>query len=282
MTPNGFGDRVAIIGLGLIGGSLARALGRLARPPEIVGWSRNVDELERARDDGVIRTAVTEPRAALHNADLVVYGTPVGATLEFMREHRGAWSEGAVIMDVGSVKREIMERARALALNDRFIGAHPMAGAERSGYAASRANLFDGARVWICVGDSASTESRALAFWYAVGGEPARIDPADHDQLMARVSHLPQMLASALALALEAGNVMPDDLGPGARDMTRLAGSAPGLWTDLLLRNTEALAGPLTDIRSALDALAGALEAGDTNELNELLAGARRWRKGPA
>jgi len=277
---------VAIVGLGLIGGSLALALRRLPDPPRIVATSADSADLERALADGIVDSAAADPASAVGEADLVVYATPVSVTLELLASTRSRIRDGAVVTDVGSVKRSVVSRARAVGLGARFVGGHPLAGSHRSGFAAARADLYDGARVWLTPPEGGRTqdgeETRALehvaALWRSVGAEPAVIGAEEHDRLMAWASHLPQLAASALATALARGGIAPADLGPGGADTTRIAASPPSLWADILRHNADYLRRPLESLQGALAHFAAALERGDREALERLLAVASAWR----
>jgi len=272
--------RVGIVGLGLIGGSLARALRALVDPPEVLASSLEPAELERAVADGIVQRPAT-PEGVAAGADLVVYATPPDATLAFLESHAKRWRLGAAITDVGSVKRALIARAQALGLGARFVGSHPMAGRERAGYAASRPDLFAGARVWVTPlgeeGESAAAMVEAL--WRAVGAHPLRIEAAAHDRLVAWVSHLPQVAATALAGALADSPYEAGALGPGGRDATRLAASPAGLWEEILLANADQLEAPLAALESALTALAAAVRARDAAAIREAFERAARWRE---
>ncbi len=273
--------RVGVVGLGLIGGSIARALRGLSSPPEITASSLDAQELEAAVSEGVVQRAGTPERVAT-TADFVIYATPPAATLAYLESHASRWREGVLVMDVGSVKRAVVERARALGLAERFVGSHPMAGAERAGFGAARADLFAGARVWLtplgAEGEAAALAAEAL--WRAVGAQPLRIDAEKHDRLVAWTSHLPQLSASALAAAIAASGYAADTLGPGGRDATRLAASPAGLWEEILLANADLLEDPLLALEGALGKLIEALRGRDPTAIHEIFRAAAEWRGG--
>ncbi len=278
--------RVAIVGLGLMGGSLALALRRLPRPPRIVAASADAADLERGLARGVVDDAAPDAAVAVADADLVVYATPVSVTLELLASTRERIRDDAVVTDLGSVKRPVESRARAVGLGGRFVGGHPVAGSHRSGLAAARADLYDGARVWLTpadaesAGDPAAAHAleRVAALWRSVGAEPAVIGAEEHDRLMAWASHLPQLAASALASALARAGIALADLGPGGADTTRIAASPPALWADILRHNADLVHQPLNALQGALAELAAALERGDGEALEDLLALASAWR----
>jgi len=278
--------RVAIVGLGLMGGSLALALRRLPRPPRIAAASADAADLERGLAQGLVDDAAEDAAVAIADADLVVYATPVSVTLELLASTRQQIRDDAVVTDLGSVKRPVVSRARAVGLAGRFVGGHPVAGSHRSGLAAARADLYDGARVWLTPADAdpardaaaAHALERVAALWRSVGAEPAVIGAEEHDRLMAWASHLPQLAAAALAGALARAGVALADLGPGGADTTRIAAGSPALWADILRHNADLVRRPLDSLRGALAELAAALERGDREALEGLLALASAWR----
>lgn len=277
---------VAILGLGLMGGSLALALRRLPRPPRIAAASADAAGLDRALAEGVVDDAAPDAARAVEDADLVVCATPVSATLELLASIRERVRDDAVVTDLGSVKRTVVSRARSLGFAGRFVGGHPMAGGHRSGFAAARADLYDGARVWLTPAEpehaqdpaAARVLERVAALWRSMGAKPAVIGAEEHDQLMAWASHLPQLAASALAGALARGHIAPADLGPGGADATRIAASSPALWADILHHNADLLRRPLDALRTVLAELAAALERDDREALEALLSLASAWR----
>ena len=226
---------VAVVGLGLVGGSLARAL--TAAGYRVVGVDR--DNVRRAarRAGAVAATVGTVEQAA--GADVVVLAAPPRVNRRLLRRLAKVSRPGLVITDVGSVKGPIVGDATRMGL-DSFVGGHAMAGSERRGFAASSAELFRGAAWWLVpAADPRATRSiRALV--RAVGGRPRVIDAADHDRIVAFLSHVPQLTSWAL---LEAAADDPvarrflSSAGPGFRDMTRLARSPRGLWREILREN---------------------------------------------
>ncbi len=284
MTPervDGHFERVAILGLGLMGGSLARALKGLSSPPRVTGWSPLAREREDALDEGALDEAPADVEPAVTAADLVVLATPVDAACRLVHTVAGLLPERAVLTDVASLKRPVLDAVRAAGLEARWVGAHPMCGSEASGFSASRPDLYAGARVWL-VADGAGEENvgRVAAFWRTVGAAPVRVDADGHDRLMVLASHLPQLTANALARTLAEAEVSPEVLGPGGRDMTRLAGSSPSVWRDVLAHAPPSLPGALRDLSSRLEALADMVERADAEGLERWMAGTRSWRAG--
>lgn len=272
---------VGVVGLGLVGGSLARRLKDGDEPPEIVACSLERADLERAVDEGVVDRAVPDAVDVAASADLVVYATPIDATLDLLADHREAWSEGAVVTDVASLKAPVERRIRELGAAHRWVGSHPMAGSEESGYGASRNDLFEGAPVYLVRHGAPDTAARLVeAVWTRVGARPRWIEAEAHDRRMIWASHLPQMLSNALAAALAGRGVSPDDLGPGGRDMTRLAGSAPDLWRGLLEAGGEREVEALTAVIDEAARLRDLLRKGEVGRVVESMEATRRWKEG--
>ena len=266
---------VALVGLGLMGGSIARALRGRSDPPRLVAWTASGEEPAAALSAGILDAAPTTMADAVAGADLVVIATPVGAALGLLPAILEAAGPTAVVTDVCSVKAPLIDAARARGF-ERFVGAHPMTGSERSGWAAARADLYRDALVYLTPappGPSGIVER----WWRDIGARTQRIEARAHDALMARVSHVPQILASALGAAIGEAGIPPDALGPGGHDMTRLAASDPDLWADLLLHSPDVRAG-LRAVRDRLDRIDESLAVGDAGALRTLLADARRWK----
>ena len=231
---------VAVAGLGLIGGSLAKALTRAGY--RVIG----VDTLARtraARRGGAIAAAAVSVAAAAREADVLVLAAPPAANLRLLAEAARAAPPALVITDVSSVKRPIVAAARRLRLA-RFVGGHPMAGRERSGFAASSADLFRGAP-WILTPSAVAARRIVARIVRDVGARPVVVPEAAHDRAMAYLSHLPQVVAWALAAAARGDPVTARLLrlaGPGFRDMTRLAASPRTLWREVLAQNADEVA----------------------------------------
>jgi prephenate dehydrogenase len=275
---------VMVVGLGLMGGSLARALKALPEPPEVLGVDPDPVQGSLALEAGAVDRFDPEGIGFLGEADLVVYAAPLGETLRLLREHRGLSREDALITDVVSLKAPLLELAAREGFGDRFVGAHPLCGGEGSGFGASRDGLFREARVFLCRGEGPSGEAAARVepFWQALGARTEWIDAGEHDRRMAWVSHLPQLVANALAGALDAAGWHPDELGPGGRDMTRLAGSSPAVWKDLLTTSAPLTGAGLTSVSRALNVLADLLARRDMGRVAEFMERTREWRSGEA
>jgi prephenate dehydrogenase len=273
--------RVAVLGLGLMGGSLVRALARLPDPPFVTGWSPEPSEAEAARGSGALSAATASPADAVREADLVVLATPLGAACALVEALAGALGADALLTDVVSLKVPLADAVRRAGLTGRWVGAHPMCGGEASGFGAARAGLYEGARVWIVPsGAPEAAVARVEGFWRTLGAAPTRSDAAAHDRLMVVVSHLPQLTANVLARVLEDADAAPDDLGPGGRDMTRLAGSSPAMWRDLLAHAPDTLPAMLREVADGARSLAERIERGDLDAVEAGMAATRRWREG--
>ena len=278
LSASRISDQVAIVGLGLIGGSLARALGTLPRPPRVVASSNSRTDLELAERAGVIAFGATDPTAILSGSGLVVYATPLDVTLRLLAEHRGRWTDGAAVTDVASLKAPVEAAMRELGASDRYTGAHPMAGGEGSGFGHSSADLFAGATVWLT---GEGVEGGAVeALWRVTGARPRWTAAADHDRLMSWCSHLPQLASNALARVLEQAGHVPSNLGPGGADMVRLAGSSPDMWLPLLARSEAGDA--LRHLARAARELADALDRHDLEAVGDWMAANRAWRSDAA
>ncbi len=289
---------VAFLGLGLIGGSVARAL-RLVEGWSAVAWTPSGSGPRSALAAGVIAAAPGTLEEAIRDADLVVLGAPPTACLallEALAAARATLPAGAVITDVASTKAAIVERAAALSL--RFVGGHPMAGRETAGFEAATANLFRD-RPWVVVPGEADEEAvaRVELLARAVGARPIRLDAGAHDRAVATISHLPLVAAAALAEAAAGGPGEPGPVGwptaaalaaGGWRDATRLARGDAAMGAGIVATNAQAIAAALRAYRARLDAWAVLVEAaaddGSTSEeaLRERFAAAKARLEDPS
>ena len=274
-------DTLGVIGLGAIGGSLARQAKR-AGIRTVLGWSPDNAERAAAAREGAVDDAPPRAEDVARVADLLVLAAPPAANLTLLDSAVPQLRAGALATDVGSVKRAIVQRAAERSLGDRFAGSHPLAGTHRRGFEAARAELFRGAIVYITPVPGGDAAAREIAhFWQSVlGANPVVIDAARHDAQVALTSHLPQAVASLLAAALAARIPPGASLGPGARDATRLAASDPALWTEIFIMNRDVLLPELRTLRGPLQELERALEAGDAAAVTRWLEAGSRWRRG--
>jgi len=278
-------SRVAVLGLGLLGGSLAWAARRRGVAREVIGATRSASARARALNDGAVDAAL-DPEEAVDGAELVVLATPITAMPELLRRVAPRLADGSIVTDVGSVKGPLAEVLPGLLpAGVRYVGSHPMAGSHERGMDAAQPDLFEGSTCIVCAtagdadgaraGDSAG--ERVAAFWQAVGCRVVRREPARHDLEVAWMSHVPHAMAFAFAAALVAAPPGAREVaGPGFRDFTRIAHSDPELWADIFHANHKALAAPLQAARQAFEALCSAVEAGDAESVLRLLESARR------
>lgn len=312
-------DAVVVVGLGAMGGSVAKACAARLPAARVHGIDPSPANAAMAADDGVeVVGGLGECRLA---GAVVVYAAPLDATVSLVEDEAPVWSRAALATDVAGLKRPVLAAARR-AGRGVFVGAHPMCGSEASGYGAARDDLFEGAKIWLCAddggqagggraerrGDDADAGekpwtggaerrgddvgsggepwpgeaergalARAKAFWSALGGRPCVVDAAWHDRAMSRASHLPQLVAWALAGVLADDDVRRRDLGSGGRGMTRLAASSPDMWLPLLEAAAADDAEALGRLERALAGVREALESGDEAALREAIRKARRW-----
>ena len=251
-------SHVAILGPGLLGGSLAMAL-RERSLARVSVWARRSAAVQEVRAKGCCDEASSDAPGIVAKADVVVFATPIGAMPALAREIAPHLKPGALVTDVGSVKAGICATLGAIFAGSPadFIGSHPMAGSEQTGLASARPDLFD-ASVCIVTPNSGSAESlvqRASEFWRSVGCRVRVLSPAEHDAIVASISHLPHLLAAALVNSVMASTPSALDFcGPGFRDTTRVASGPPAMWSEILGENREA-------VRLSLDALIEKLRA---------------------
>jgi prephenate dehydrogenase len=266
---------VAILGPGLIGGSLALALAERGLTKRLMIYARSPRALDEIRLAGVDAELTQNPSEAVSEADVVILCVPIEAMRGLVAECRDALKPTALVTDVGSVKASV-DRDLAPLLDDRalWIGGHPMAGSERGGFAAARADLFEGAMVILTPTKQTSRDAkhRAEKLWSALGAQLTELSPAEHDQILAAVSHIPHLIASALVNhAVEHGDL--DLAAGGFRDTTRVASGSAELWTEILLANRDAVAGQLAHLIESLQKLQACLRNGnDPDAKSELLA----------
>jgi len=277
-------QELAIVGVGLLGGSVAKAAraGGLAR--RVVGVGRDTARLRPALEDGTLDAATTDLDTGVLKADFVLLAAPVLAIEGLLERVWRAAPEGTVITDVGSTKRNIVRAAERLAAARplTFVGSHPLAGSEQSGYRAARADLFRGATVVVTPTDRTELAAlkRATEFWEALGARVSSLDPETHDRAVAAISHLPHLIACALVDG--AGRVEPSALAlaaRGFRDTTRIAAGDPEMWTEIFLANRDALSASVEGFQQALADLQRAIDAGVPEALRAALARIKATRE---
>jgi len=278
-------ERLCIIGVGLIGGSLARRLRRERACGEIVGASRRAGHLERALELGVIDRFDTDVSRAVAGADMVVVCTPTRAMEDVFRAIAPSLASGAVLSDAGSVKQTVIDAARRAfgQVPPSLVPAHPIAGTEHSGVEASFDSLFDGRRVIVTPGPETDPDAlaRVVRMWERCGAVIDRMDPRHHDEVLAATSHLPHMLAYTLVEMLgqmqERREIFRYAAG-GFRDFSRIASSDPQMWHDICLDNRQALSEMIAAYRHSLDCLLEEVEKADGTVLLERFARAKSIR----
>lgn len=274
-------DRAAVIGVGLIGGSLAMAARRAELIGHVVGVGRGAENLRTARERGIV-DSTTQDLAEIGPVDLVVLAVPVRTTDVVARALAPHLRAGTVVTDVGSVKQSVVSGAEeALHPDCFFVGGHPIAGGDRTGAGAADPDLFQGARCVLT--PTPRTEPRALsqveALWRGVGAEVRKMDPADHDRALAWTSHLVHVLAYALVRAIESTDpTLFDFAGPSLREATRVAASAPELWRDIFLANASPLDEVIGRFLDQLGELRGAVGDGAETDLLRFLEESRAAR----
>lgn len=279
--------RLCVIGVGLIGGSLARALREAGAVETVVGCGRNEANLRRAQELGVVDGYDTDPARAVRGADMVLVAVPLGAMRQVFSAIRSACDEDAVVTDAGSAKVSVIEDARAAFGRTPacFVPGHPIAGTENSGVEASFAELYRGRRVILT--PTPETDERALArvrdLWETAGAIVTEMDAAHHDQVLAATSHLPHVLAYTLVESLarlDDQQEIFDYAAGGFRDFTRIASSDPVMWRDICLANGAAVAAMIERFAGDLDVLKAAIEARDGERLLAVFQAAKTARDG--
>jgi len=278
--------KLALLGCGLLGGSLAAAWRKSGRVTSVSAYDIVPAQAQRAVALGIVDRASSAVADAVRDADCIVLATPVGSMAALLAELARDAPEKAIITDVGSTKVELISAARAL-LGDafaRFVPAHPIAGGAMPGIENASADLFQGC--WVITTPQEQTRADAIeqieANWVACGASVERMSAQEHDRIFAAVSHLPHLLAFALVQLVAS---QPDGArklryaGAGFRDFTRIAASDPAMWRDIALANREALSAELAQFRGLLEWLQAAVDSGDAQALERLFEEASRVRR---
>lgn len=272
---------LAILGPGLLGGSLALAVRERAPGCRVTVWARREAAVEEVRAAGICDLASTDLPAVLKGADTVVLCVPIGA-MPWLAEQIAGWIEpDALVTDVGSVKAPVVEALAPIfekAGRGRFIGSHPMAGSEQAGLAAARADLFEGSVSLLTphAGVAPGAEADAAALWRLMGCTIRSLSPCEHDAAIGLVSHLPHLIAAALVdFVCTQNREALDFCGNGLRDTTRIASGLPEMWTEILATNRAALGEQLEAFIARLQEISRDIAGGHETKLKEFLTNAK-------
>lgn len=279
--------KVVIFGVGLIGGSFALALRKANAVDEVIGFGRSETTLQQARQLGIIDRIGQDIAAEVGDADLILLATPVGQMAELMARIAPHLGTHTLVTDGGSTKSDVVRDVYAQLGSKaaQFVPAHPIAGAEQSGAAAARADLYVGKKVVLTplLENTPESVARVQAAWQACGANIHRLTCAEHDQVFAAVSHLPHLLSFALVHDLaqrDNRELLLSYAASGFRDFTRIASSSPEMWRDICLANREALLEELRIYIAELTQMSTALAAGDAVQLEQTFRTARELRAG--
>lgn len=279
--------RLALIGVGLIGGSVAAALRAAGRVDSVCGFDVDAASTAAGVERQLIDRAASSVADAVEGADVVVIATPVGAVEDALKQSAAVLGPTAVITDVGSTKEGIVESARRVmdeAQLRRFVPGHPIAGGERNGVAHADAGLFRDKLFVVTPMPESDADAVATveSLWAAVGARVERLRPDEHDRIFASVSHLPHLLAFALVAQIasepEARRKF-EHAGAGFRDFTRIAAASPAMWRDICLANRTAIVAELSNYSALLERLQQAIEVADAGAIEALLERASRARR---
>lgn len=278
-------NKLCIIGVGLIGGSLARALKKAGAVGEVVGAGRDVAHLEKAKALGVIDYFETDISLAVKGCDMVVVAVPLGAMQSVFEKIAPVITNDMIITDVGSAKGSVVKAAQAAfkVMPETLVPGHPIAGTEKSGVEASFPELYENRRIIITPVEtsSATAISKVSSMWQACGADVIQTTIEHHDEVLAATSHLPHMLAFSLVDTLakmDAKNEIFDFAAGGFRDFTRIASSDPDMWRDICLANGDALVEMIKKFTDDLQLLSNAIEKNDSTYLKETFSRAKKAR----
>jgi len=277
--------KITLVGVGLLGGSLGLAVRERKLAESITGYVRRPASLKECERFGAVNTATLDLAEAARDADLLVLCTPIARMRPLLAQMLPALKPGAIITDVGSVKANVVRELQGLAAKAgaHFVGSHPMAGAEKTGVSAARADLFENA---VCVVTPTKKSNQAAVakvvdFWRSVGAKVLELSPEEHDVLVSRSSHLPHLVAAALAnLVLAPGHPKEQALlcANGFRDTTRIASGSPEMWRDIALSNRKNLLRALAALVSDLEKFQRNLQAGKAAAVETFFSEAKQRR----
>ncbi len=275
---------VAIIGFGLLGTSLGLAL--KGKGYIRVGWSRRPESRVQALKNKVVDRVFETPEETIGGADITVICLPVPMIIEFCAKFAKSWKKGAIVTDVGSVKERIVKAVTPVLSKNKvhFIGSHPMAGSEQSGADAARADLYDGAMVFITPGRKTPSRlaGEVAGIWKKAGAEVMDIDARIHDETVAHTSHVPHIVSAILALTVLGDGkkraMREKGCAGGFRDSTRIASSAPQMWREIIEDNTPAILEAISDFEANLKDFKGIIARHELSKLEKKLVSAKELR----
>jgi prephenate dehydrogenase len=271
--------QVSIIGLGLLGGSVALAVRQRMPGTAVIGYSHRAATRRRAKALGVVVETAGSLDAAVAGTDLVILATPIFTFEKYFMDLSGLVPPGCIVTDVGSTKvLPHLWAEKRLGAHARYVGSHPVAGSEQRGVEFARDDLFDQARCILTTTPATDREAVRMLrnFWSAMGCSVRVMDPAEHDRVFANISHLPHVMAAGLVNASDEDEMM--FAGKGFLDSTRIASGAVSIWTDVLLANRENLVAALDRAIAELSKLRAAIAGGKREQIERLLESARRKR----
>jgi prephenate dehydrogenase len=277
--------KITIIGVGLLGGSIGLAVRRRKLAREVAGFVRRPASLKDCERAGALDYATTDLLAAVSGADLVILCTPLAQMRALTEQFLPALKRGAIVTDVGSVKADVVRELEALVakVGAHFVGSHPMAGGEKMGVLASRADLYVSAACVVTPTkkSNAAAVRKIEQFWKSLGALTLRLDAAKHDLLVSRTSHLPHVTAAALAsLVLNPASPKPQAAlcANGFRDTTRIASGSPEMWRDIALANRKNLSQSVDAFVAELKKFQAALKRGDAKAIEQFFLTAKQRR----
>lgn len=282
-------NRLLVVGVGLIGGSACLAAKKHGLVKHVLGFSRRLETSHEALSLGIIDECITGPSDAnLRNVDAVLLAVPVRQYETVLRQFLPVLPSSCLIFDAGSTKADVEQVIEKLepsfaGLSTRFVGSHPIAGGERHGPSAAKAELFEGKTCVICPGPNVESAkvARVEDFWSKTGAVLRTMEALDHDEMFGAVSHLPHLLAYAYVAGVQShpkGEKFMSEGGAGFRDFTRIAASSPEMWADIFQNNDKALLGMLDRFEVTLASMRKAVEAHDREALDAILRQASEYR----
>lgn len=272
------------IGLGLIGGSIARALKKRAPSTTVMAYMRSRDRLLKAREDGAVDLILDGVGEPLRQCDIIFLCTPVEYNASYLEQIRPYLKPGAVITDVGSTKTQIHETVQALSMEASFIGGHPMAGSEKTGYENSTDHLLENAYYILTPAEKTPESSISMMTQVAslIGAIPLVLDYREHDRIVAAVSHLPHIIASSLVNLVRdkdgSQGLMKQLAAGGFKDITRIASASPVMWEQICMTNEGNIASLLRDYIGSLNHILEVLDNRDSSSVRELFESSRNYR----